>query len=345
MINPLKNYKILIVDADVEIAQVVSYVLNEMGFSNVQSTNNGKDALSLIQSTQFDFIITEWHAQQMDGIGLVDFIRRDPQSVNPNIPVIMLTSRTEAADIAFARDHGVTEFINKPFTAKSIYTRLERIFENPRAFLITQNFTGHDRRSGANKPENIPERRSNKIAPTQRPKQKSQIKELLENAKNSPEPKIWIPDLSLKIKLGKNTKLEDLITFDVINKAQEAINSIQDDAILWVHDNVRELRTCYNSLIAQSPPLTIKGDICNLSLAINSRAGTFGYQRASEISYMLYLFSQNKLKPENTRHHIIVEKHLQTLQTIINNKLSGDADEIGALVAENLKKLTSKYSE
>lgn len=343
MINPLKNYKILIVDADVEMAQVLSYALNEMGFSSVQSTNNGRDAISLIQSNAFDLIITEWNVQQIDGIGLLDFIRRDPQSTNPSIPVIMLTSRSEAADFALARDHGVTEYGNKPFTAKSIYNHIEKVFETPRAFVITKTFIGPDRRTSTNKPENLTERRVAQIAPTQKPKQKSQIKEVLENAVNSQDTKMWIPDLSLKIKLGKNAKLEDFITFDIINKAQEAINSIQDDAILWVSDNIKELKAFYSNLLSQPSPPTTKGDICNISLTINSRAGTFGYQRAGEISYMLYLFSQNKLKPDNEKHHIIVEKHLQTLQVIISNKLSGDAGEIGALITEDLKKLIHKY--
>ena len=344
LINPLKNYSILIVDADVEMAQVLSYMLGEMGFATVRSTSNGKDAVSLIQTTPFDFIITEWNVQQLDGIGLLEFIRKNPLSVNPSIPVIMLTGRLEQVDAALARDYGVNEYIKKPFTAKLIYSCLERIFEQPRSFVVAKSFVGPDRRSASKRPENIAERRSNQTAPTSKPKQKSEVKEILENAHNSIAPKIWIPDLSLKIRLGKNMKLEDFITFDIINKAQEAIESITSDALQWVNDNVNDLELLYEVLTLPSPPPTITTDIGNIVLNINSRAGTFGYNRASEIAYTLYLFTKNKLDPKNKIHQVIIQKHMQVLKTILDNKMSGDAGEIGEKIATDLKTLINKYS-
>jgi two-component system chemotaxis response regulator CheY len=147
LINPLKAYRILVVDADIELAQVLKAMLREMGFSNVHLTKSGVDAISLMRTMVFDFIITEWATQQLDGIAMLEFIRRNPNSPNPTIPIIMLTGRAEQVDVALARDYGINEYVIKPFTAKSIYSRLERIVEQPRSFVVAKTFVGPDRRS------------------------------------------------------------------------------------------------------------------------------------------------------------------------------------------------------
>lgn len=342
MANPLQNYRILIVDADMEMAQVLKTVLRDMGFPDVYVARGGKDAISIMQTMNFDFIITEWNIQQIDGIKLLEFIRRHPDSPNPTIPIIMLTGRAEQVDVALARNYGVNEYIIKPFTAKSIYSRLERIIEQPRGFVVAKTFVGPDRRSGSrdNKPASFRERRKRNTLPQIKPKE---VKKALRN--DSDEPQIWLPDFSLKLKLGKNTRLDSVITPQIIEQSQAAIDAITNSSLGWIRDNLSELKQLYEVLISQYSPSDIKDDLSGIALTINSRAGTFGYGRAGEISYGLYVFIRNNLDVKNRTHHLIIKKHIEVLQVILGNHMCGDAGLIGEQIAAELKALINKYSK
>ena len=53
----------------------------------------------------------------------------------------MLTGRAEKEDVITARDYGINEYVIKPFTAGTIYSRLERLIEAPQQFVLSQYYT------------------------------------------------------------------------------------------------------------------------------------------------------------------------------------------------------------
>lgn len=340
MINPLKNYHILLVDADIELSRVLKSMLGEMGFADVKTTRSGKEAITMLRGSPCDFLITEWNTQHLDGMALLEFLRHSPDSPNTTLPIIMLTGRAEQMDVFLARDYGINEYIIKPFTARSIYNRLERIIEQPRNFVVAKSFVGPCRRTKSKPPEGIQERRErSKIVPQLQPKN---IKDEIKNIGS--EPKIFFPDLSLKIKLGNDLKLNDFITPETLKQAQSVIDSIAQDYLLWIRDNLKEIKLLYDTMIGAEPPATIASDISGVALVINARAGTFGYSRAAEVAYGLYLFARNKLDPKNKWHHIVVLKHIEVLHVILGNQMRGNAGAVGAQIASELKSLTAKYS-
>ena len=62
-----------------------------------------------------------------------------------------MTAFSSVKRVAIARDSGITEFLRKPFTAEALYKRIEAIVEKPRPFVLSDNFTGPDRRRKADK--------------------------------------------------------------------------------------------------------------------------------------------------------------------------------------------------
>jgi hypothetical protein len=157
-------------------------------------------------------------------------------------------------------------------------------------------------------------------------------------------PKIWLPDLSLKMKLGRGIKLQDFITEDVLANAQNAINAISDESLQWIRDDLTKLADLSKKMVNGEKHDTIASEIGEFALAVNSRAGTFGFTRAAEIAYGLYLFTRNKLEPTNKGHHIVVQKHVEVLHIILGNQMSGDAGAIGAQITAELRALSNKYS-
>src|ERR1700761_7580061 len=73
-------------------------------------------------------------------------LRNSPDSKNPYLPIVMMTGHSEKSRVVEARDAGVTEFVAKPLTAKSVLERLQAVIYRPRPFVRTANYFGPDRR-------------------------------------------------------------------------------------------------------------------------------------------------------------------------------------------------------
>lgn len=143
----LRKVTVLVIDPDPPIANIVRQVLDNLGFGNVLVEHDSKQAVETLINNNVDFIITDFDRQPVQGDwNFVEFVRNSPESPNPYVPIILLTSHTEQRDIEAARDQGVTEIAMKPFTAKIIADRILRVIENPRSFIITKRYTGPDRR-------------------------------------------------------------------------------------------------------------------------------------------------------------------------------------------------------
>ncbi len=155
----LSKIEVLICDSDDYIALIVRDVLRHIGFENVRFAKDGGEALDIMKSREIDLLITDWSMKPMDGVRLIHYIRSSPDSPNPYLPIIMLTGKAERRDVEAARDAGVTEFLVKPFTAKSLYERLVLVIENPRSFIITRQFHGPERRRRTDIPPSGEDRR------------------------------------------------------------------------------------------------------------------------------------------------------------------------------------------
>lgn len=137
---------VIIADDDRRISVIVREVLESLGFKNIYLSNDGSDALRIIRKEKIDMLITDWKMSPMDGINLVKFIRTSDESPNRLLPIIMMTGNVEREQVEIARDVGITEFVIKPFSAKTLMSRIVMLIEHPRSFIISKKFIGPDRR-------------------------------------------------------------------------------------------------------------------------------------------------------------------------------------------------------
>jgi len=144
--DKLCNFRVLIVDDERMIQNLVHSVLTSLGFSDISVANSGRKAQSLIAKNHFDFIITDWRMEDLDGIDIINFVRGSRKPPLCNTPIIMLTGNTEAYYVKAAIDAGVTSYLIKPFTAEQLVKRIRSVIENPRDFIISRNYSGPDRR-------------------------------------------------------------------------------------------------------------------------------------------------------------------------------------------------------
>lgn len=122
-----KDMKILIVDDFSTMRRIIKNLLRDLGFTNTADADDGTTALPLLQSGNFDFLVTDWNMPGMTGIDLLKAVRADPKL--STLPVLMVTAEQKREQIIEAAQAGVNGYIVKPFTAITLKEKIEKIFE------------------------------------------------------------------------------------------------------------------------------------------------------------------------------------------------------------------------
>ena len=115
--------RILIVDDETKIREVVSEYAKASGYDCDQACN-GKDAVEMVSRNSYDCVILDIMMPELDGFSACKKIKaiRD-------VPVIMLSARTEEDDKLFSFDIGVDDYVTKPFSPKELMARIKVVVE------------------------------------------------------------------------------------------------------------------------------------------------------------------------------------------------------------------------
>jgi len=123
--------KILIVDDFSTMRRIIKNLLRDLGFNNTQEADDGNSALPMLQSGNFDFLVTDWNMPGMTGIDLLKAVRADAKLAS--LPVLMVTAEAKKDQIIEAAQAGVNGYIVKPFTAVTLKEKIDKIFERLQA--------------------------------------------------------------------------------------------------------------------------------------------------------------------------------------------------------------------
>ena len=110
---------ILICDDDKEIAEAVSIYLQNEGYTT-SSAYNGRQALSILEQNEIHLIIMDVMMPEMDGLRATMEIRRER-----NIPIIMLSAKSEDTDKILGLNMGADDYITKPFNPLELIARVK----------------------------------------------------------------------------------------------------------------------------------------------------------------------------------------------------------------------------
>ncbi len=116
--------KILIVDDEVSILELLSYNIKKDGFNSI-TAENGSQALSLARREHPDLILLDLMLPDMSGLDVCRILRHDEQT--EQIPVIMVTARTDETDIVKGLELGADDYITKPFSPKVALARIHSV--------------------------------------------------------------------------------------------------------------------------------------------------------------------------------------------------------------------------
>lgn len=111
--------KILLAEDEVSMARAVVRILEKNNY-HADAVYNGIDAVNYLTNGDYDAVILDVMMPGMDGFAVLKKIRQ----MGINIPVIMLTARTDIDDKIFGLDSGANDYLTKPFDAKELLARI-----------------------------------------------------------------------------------------------------------------------------------------------------------------------------------------------------------------------------
>lgn len=119
--------KILIVDDEPDLVSTVQYRL-KFAECDVVTAANGQEGLEKAESERPDLILLDTNMPVMNGHEMLERLRADANL--RDIPVIMLTARCEAQDIAAASAHGVSDYVTKPFEFVQLMDKIRGVLND-----------------------------------------------------------------------------------------------------------------------------------------------------------------------------------------------------------------------
>ena len=114
--------KILIVDDEVDLVETVRFPLEMEGF-NVLVSYNGEDALNQARKEKPDLILLDLMLPKLDGYKVCRLLKFDERY--KNIPILMLTAKTQEKDKALGMETGANEYITKPFDLDKLVDKVK----------------------------------------------------------------------------------------------------------------------------------------------------------------------------------------------------------------------------
>jgi DNA-binding response OmpR family regulator len=128
--------KILLVDDETRMLDLLSLYLTPKGYTCIKMTS-ALDAISYLQDGKADLILLDVMMPEMDGWEACKEIRK-----NWDIPIIMLTARSEKVDIVKGLKMGADDYLSKPFDEGELTARIEAILRRKKGHAETIDFNG-----------------------------------------------------------------------------------------------------------------------------------------------------------------------------------------------------------
>jgi two-component system phosphate regulon response regulator PhoB len=124
--------KILLVEDDANLVELVRYNLDKEGF-DVIATHDGEEALVMAEEERPDVVVLDWMIASLSGIEVCRRLRRSAETAA--IPIIMLTARAEEGDRVRGLETGADDYVTKPFSPRELVARVRALLRRLRPAL------------------------------------------------------------------------------------------------------------------------------------------------------------------------------------------------------------------
>lgn len=133
MSNVFDKYKVLLIDDEQDIVDILDTVLKREGFSNIFIANNGNDGVELFKKVNPDIVLLDIMLPDISGYDVFNELRKIS-----HVPILFISAKGEEVDRLLGFAIGADDYITKPFSAKEVAFRLKarlKVFDN----VVSQN--------------------------------------------------------------------------------------------------------------------------------------------------------------------------------------------------------------
>ncbi|MDR0805850.1 MAG: phosphate regulon transcriptional regulator PhoB [Enterobacteriaceae bacterium] len=116
--------RILVVEDEAPIREMISLVLEQNGFQFIEAADFST-AQTLLSEPFPDLVLLDWMLPGGSGIQLIKYMKRE--SLTKEIPIVMLTARSEEEDRVMGLESGADDYITKPFSPKELLARIKAV--------------------------------------------------------------------------------------------------------------------------------------------------------------------------------------------------------------------------
>jgi two-component system, OmpR family, alkaline phosphatase synthesis response regulator PhoP len=124
--NFLRRRKILVVEDQTELLELLRLHFKEEGFA-IATATNGVDAIRKARSLAPDLIVLDVMLPELDGFAVCEILRREPATAS--VPIIMVTGLPGQLTRCAGIESGATDFITKPVSPTRLLARIKEIFQ------------------------------------------------------------------------------------------------------------------------------------------------------------------------------------------------------------------------
>lgn len=125
----------LVVDESLYLRRILRDMLTRVGIKRVLEAPDGAEALGVLAESKPDLVILDWDLAILSGEEFIRLTRTPSTSPAPTIPLILTLSKPRRQVIDRATSLGVNEIIAKPFSPKTLWSRLDEVINRPRPYV------------------------------------------------------------------------------------------------------------------------------------------------------------------------------------------------------------------
>ncbi|MEM8936337.1 MAG: phosphate regulon transcriptional regulator PhoB [Pseudomonadota bacterium] len=137
----MASTRVMIVEDEESLATLLEYNLSKEKF-DVTLAADGEEALLKVEESTPDVMVLDWMLPKISGIEVCRRMRAKPET--RNIPIIMLTARSEEADRVRGLETGADDYVTKPFSTNELIARVRAVLRRIRPGLVEDTVTYGD---------------------------------------------------------------------------------------------------------------------------------------------------------------------------------------------------------
>lgn len=117
--------RVLVVDDSPTMRRIITNTLKKLGYVDIAEAGDGVEAIQHVAAARPALILTDWNMPRMGGEEFIKTVRQNREM--RNVPVLVVATRAESADVVLALQTGFDDYVLKPFTAETLKQKVERL--------------------------------------------------------------------------------------------------------------------------------------------------------------------------------------------------------------------------